>query len=52
VVPIRPTTLEDLPAPIPFVRDSFSPCERLGYRQEGYQPCQFYNDDLLVFGGV
>jgi len=26
--------------------------ERLGYRQEGYQPCQFYGDDFLVFGKV
>ncbi len=26
--------------------------ERLGYRQEGYQPCQFYGEDFLGFGKV
>jgi ribosomal protein S18 acetylase RimI-like enzyme len=26
--------------------------ERLDYRQEGYQPCQFYGEDFLMFGKV
>jgi ribosomal protein S18 acetylase RimI-like enzyme len=26
--------------------------ERLGYRQEGYQPRQFYGEDFLLFGKV
>lgn len=26
--------------------------ERLGYRQEGYQPRQFYGEDFLMFGKV
>lgn len=25
---------------------------RLGYLQEGYQPCQFYGEDFLTFGKV
>jgi ribosomal protein S18 acetylase RimI-like enzyme len=26
--------------------------KRLGYRQEGYQPCHFYGEDFLMFGKV
>ena len=32
--------------------EAISLYEGLGYKQEGYQPCQFYGEDFLLFGKV